>query len=137
MISTLCFQVADVSSLNIKNATHKLNITGLKYANCLYDIRVFMRSPLANGEHMWSLPASLTIRTKPSGASNTWLQYILLVLTVAVRENFDHSNHHGLLTDTSVLLSQRMERRIYLSRFFSFPELFHLIFISIYSSVKI
>ncbi|XP_054259785.1 cytokine receptor-like isoform X1 [Macrosteles quadrilineatus] len=51
---------------NIKNATHQVNITGLKYANSIYDLRVFMRSPLALGEDMWSQPATLTIKTKPT-----------------------------------------------------------------------
>lgn len=60
------WQVVNTSSLNPKNATHVLNITGLEYANSLYDIRVFMKSPYAIGEHMWSQPASVNIRTRPT-----------------------------------------------------------------------
>ncbi|XP_046682111.1 cytokine receptor isoform X3 [Homalodisca vitripennis] len=60
------WHVVDVSSLSKKSATHQLNITGLQYANSLYDFRVFMRSPMALGEHMWSEPATLTIKTRPT-----------------------------------------------------------------------
>lgn len=51
--------------LNIKNSTHIYNLTGLKYAHALYDIRVSMRSSRAfdRDQKMWSNFASLTVRT--------------------------------------------------------------------------
>lgn len=58
--------MVNTSNLNIKNATHYLNITELKHAHTLYDIRVFMRSAAAIGEDKWSQPATITIKTRPT-----------------------------------------------------------------------
>jgi hypothetical protein len=41
-------------------------LDGLKYANTLYDIRVYLRSALAVGEDKWSAPTINTFRTKPT-----------------------------------------------------------------------
>jgi len=43
----------------------QLNITSLKYANTLYDIRVYLRSAKANQSKLWSAPAAITVKTKP------------------------------------------------------------------------
>lgn len=60
------WQVVNTTHLNIKNATHRLNITELKNAHTLYDIRVFMRSAAAIGDDKWSQPATITIKTRPA-----------------------------------------------------------------------
>lgn len=39
------------------------NLTGLKYANTGYDVRVFMKSALAVGEDKWSKFSDITFRT--------------------------------------------------------------------------
>lgn len=41
-------------------------LEGLKYANTLYDVRVYLRSALAVGEDKWSAPTINTFRTKPT-----------------------------------------------------------------------
>lgn len=45
---------------------NQLNITSLKYANTLYDIRVYLKSAKANhNDKLWSAPAAITVKTKP------------------------------------------------------------------------
>jgi hypothetical protein len=60
------YQVADTSSLNRPNEKVIYTLDGLKYANTLYDIRVYLRSPLAVGEDKWSAPTMNTFRTEPT-----------------------------------------------------------------------
>lgn len=60
----------DTSHLNPKHSKHELNITSLKYANTLYDIRVYMRSKNLpkderEADSLWSIPAAVTVKTKP------------------------------------------------------------------------
>lgn len=48
----------------VRNETYVYNLTGLKYAHALYDIRVSMRSAKALDElKSWSNFTSITIRT--------------------------------------------------------------------------
>nr|XP_050852109.1 uncharacterized protein LOC127064705 [Vespula vulgaris]XP_050852110.1 uncharacterized protein LOC127064705 [Vespula vulgaris] len=53
--------------INITNDIHMpkryYNLTGLKYANTGYDVRVFMKSALAVGEDKWSKFSDITFRT--------------------------------------------------------------------------
>ncbi|KAM0725763.1 Cytokine receptor [Formica fusca] len=42
------------------------NLTGLEYANTVYDVRVFLRSAKATGENMYSEPGVVTFRTLPT-----------------------------------------------------------------------
>lgn len=55
--------------INITNdvRVHKryFNLTGLEYANAVYDVRVFMKSALAIGEDKWSQFSDITFRTPP------------------------------------------------------------------------
>ncbi|XP_043508865.1 cytokine receptor [Frieseomelitta varia] len=55
--------------INITNDIHVhkryYNLTGLKYANTVYDVRVFMRSAVAAGEDKWSQFSDVTFRTPP------------------------------------------------------------------------
>nr|XP_034172692.1 uncharacterized protein LOC117600854 [Osmia lignaria]XP_034172693.1 uncharacterized protein LOC117600854 [Osmia lignaria] len=55
--------------INITNDTHMhkryYNLTGLEYANTVYDVRVFMKSSLADGEDKWSEFSDVTFRTPP------------------------------------------------------------------------
>lgn len=60
------WQVVNTSHLNIKNASHRLNITDLTHAHTFYDIRVFMRSAAAIGDDKWSQPATITVKTRPT-----------------------------------------------------------------------
>ncbi|XP_066903287.1 cytokine receptor, partial [Halyomorpha halys] len=55
------------TSFVIKESERRvLNITGLKYANTIYDIRVLLKSEKAEDEEKWwSEPATITFRTKP------------------------------------------------------------------------
>lgn len=49
------------------------NLTDLKYAHALYDIRVSMRSlaaTIVNDETMWSKNSSITVRTMSKGNSD-------------------------------------------------------------------
>ncbi|KAK9497915.1 hypothetical protein O3M35_003814 [Rhynocoris fuscipes] len=58
------WRAVDTSHLNIKDSKHTLNITGLRFAHSLYDIRVLLRSAAAKDEPMWwSEPAAITLRT--------------------------------------------------------------------------
>ncbi|KAL6427265.1 hypothetical protein ACFW04_008687 [Cataglyphis niger] len=41
------------------------NLTGLKYANTVYDVRVYLKSAKAIGENMYSEPSVITFRTLP------------------------------------------------------------------------
>lgn len=41
------------------------NLTGLEYANTVYDVRVFMKSAVATGEDKWSQFSDVTFRTPP------------------------------------------------------------------------
>lgn len=61
------WQRVNTSLLNFKFSKHELNITSLKYANTLYDIRVYLKSTKAdeNDNSLWSAPAAVTVRTKP------------------------------------------------------------------------
>ncbi|XP_066999474.2 cytokine receptor [Anabrus simplex] len=66
------WHTVDASQLIIKNqSNHTFNLTGLKYANTHYDIRVYMKSAVAVGDDKWSKPATLTVKTNPTlpGAS--------------------------------------------------------------------
>lgn len=58
---------ANSTGLNTKHSKHELNITTLKYANTLYDVRVYMKSAKANlnDDGLWSAPAAITIKTRP------------------------------------------------------------------------
>ncbi|PNF42338.1 hypothetical protein B7P43_G03672 [Cryptotermes secundus] len=58
--------VANTSSLNRHSDKYIYTLDGLKYANTLYDIRVYLRSPLAVGEDKWSAPTMNTFRTEPT-----------------------------------------------------------------------
>lgn len=55
-----------MSSVNRDNETYRYILDGLKYANTLYDVRVYLSSKLALGEDKWSAPAINTFRTKPT-----------------------------------------------------------------------
>ncbi|XP_066996548.1 cytokine receptor [Anabrus simplex] len=57
------WHIANTSELGMHNSSYVYNLTGLRYASTIYDIRVYMRSAVAVGEDKWSLPASLTVRT--------------------------------------------------------------------------
>jgi hypothetical protein len=61
------YQVANTSLLKHLNDSYTYTLEGLKYANTLYDVRVYMKSPLAVGEDKWSAPTINTFRTKPTG----------------------------------------------------------------------
>ncbi|KAK2586334.1 hypothetical protein KPH14_010628 [Odynerus spinipes] len=56
--------------INITNDIHTpkrhYNLTGLKYANTVYDVRVSMKSALAVGEDKWSEFSDITFRTLPT-----------------------------------------------------------------------
>ncbi|XP_053977661.1 uncharacterized protein LOC128875796 [Hylaeus volcanicus] len=58
------WEVIDITN---DNRTHKryYNLTGLKYANTGYDVRVFMKSAVATGEDKWSQFSDVTFRTSP------------------------------------------------------------------------
>ncbi|PSN47868.1 hypothetical protein C0J52_01267 [Blattella germanica] len=58
--------VANTSFLPLHSENHTYNLSGLKYANSLYDVRVYMRSPAAVGEDKWSQPTRNTFKTKPT-----------------------------------------------------------------------
>ncbi|XP_075218281.1 cytokine receptor domeless isoform X2 [Lycorma delicatula] len=60
------WHAVNTSHLSVKNHTHMLNITGLKYAHTNYDIRVYMRSPVSTGVDKWSKPAAITVKTLPT-----------------------------------------------------------------------
>jgi len=63
----LCYQVANTSSLyGGHNDVYVYTLDGLKYANTLYDVRVYLRSALALGEDKWSAPTINTFKTKPT-----------------------------------------------------------------------
>ncbi|CAK9799872.1 Cytokine receptor [Anthophora plagiata] len=55
--------------INITNDTRTpkryYNLTGLEYANTVYDVRVFMKSAVATGEDKWSNFSDVTFRTPP------------------------------------------------------------------------
>ncbi|XP_017766074.1 PREDICTED: cytokine receptor isoform X2 [Eufriesea mexicana] len=55
--------------INIVNDIHMYkryyNLTGLEYANTVYDVRVFMKSSVATGEDRWSQFSDVTFRTPP------------------------------------------------------------------------
>lgn len=61
------YQVANTSTANRINDTYRYTLDGLKYANTLYDVRVYMKSQVAVGEDKWSAPAISTFRTRPTG----------------------------------------------------------------------
>jgi hypothetical protein len=62
-----CYQVANTSSLyGSHNEVYHYTLDDLKYANTLYDVRVYLRSALAVGEDKWSAPTNNTFRTKPT-----------------------------------------------------------------------
>lgn len=51
-----------------KNETMFLDLTGLEYANTVYDVRVYIRSADAmDDENMWSAFSDVTFRTLPKG----------------------------------------------------------------------
>lgn len=41
------------------------NLTNLKYANTIYDIRIYMKSAVAVSDDMWSDFSNVTFRTLP------------------------------------------------------------------------
>jgi hypothetical protein len=60
-----CYQVANTSSLyGTHSEMYVYSLDGLKYANTLYDVRVYLRSALAVGDDKWSAPTINTFRTK-------------------------------------------------------------------------
>ena len=77
------FKVANTSSLKQHQENYTYNLNGLKYANSLYDVRVYMRSPMAVGEDKWSQSTNSTFKTqatsKYSGAGDR--SHIVEVLT--------------------------------------------------------
>jgi len=59
--------VANTTSLyGGHNEVYTYTLDGLKYANTLYDVRVYLRSAYALGEDKWSAPTINTFRTKPT-----------------------------------------------------------------------
>ncbi|XP_066909365.1 cytokine receptor [Halyomorpha halys] len=57
----------NTSSVIKESGRRVLNITGLKYGNTIYDIRVLLKSKKAEDEEKWwSEPATITFRTKPA-----------------------------------------------------------------------
>ncbi|KMQ98366.1 cytokine receptor [Lasius niger] len=54
--------------IDTEHRLHKrhFNLTGLEYANTVYDIRVFLRSAKAVGENMYSEKSDITFRTLPT-----------------------------------------------------------------------
>ncbi|XP_069693403.1 cytokine receptor isoform X2 [Periplaneta americana] len=57
---------ADTTMLLLHNEYYVYTLKNLSYANTLYDVRVYMRSPLAVGEDKWSAPTRNTFKTKPT-----------------------------------------------------------------------
>lgn len=55
--------VANTSSLKQHLENYTYSLSGLKYANTLYDVRVYMRSKVAVGEDKWSQSTNSTFRT--------------------------------------------------------------------------
>ncbi|CAB0032240.1 unnamed protein product [Trichogramma brassicae] len=45
------------------NPNRYYNLTGLKYANSIYDVRVYVKSAVAEGDDMWSNFSGITFRT--------------------------------------------------------------------------
>lgn len=61
----------DTSFVSNRSEKRVLNITGLKYAHTVYDIRVLLKSGKAKDEEKWwSEPATITLRTKPTVPGN-------------------------------------------------------------------
>ncbi|XP_049959964.1 cytokine receptor-like [Schistocerca serialis cubense] len=58
------WETADTSQLEKMSTNYTL--TGLRYPNALYDVRLYLKSPMATGDHMWSEPASHTFKTLPT-----------------------------------------------------------------------
>lgn len=56
----------NTSFLSLHDPWYLLNLTNLKYANTLYDIRVYMRSAAAIRDDVWSTPAYVTVKTGPT-----------------------------------------------------------------------
>ncbi|CAG2054668.1 unnamed protein product [Timema podura] len=54
---------ANTSNLKTHGENHSLNITGLKYAYMLYEVRISMKSSVATGEDKWSTPTNITFMT--------------------------------------------------------------------------
>jgi len=77
-----CCQVANTSSLHgSHNEVYNYTLDDLKFANTLYDVRVYLKSALASGEDKWSAPTINTFRTKPTreytdNLSSCWLPFI-------------------------------------------------------------
>ncbi|KAJ9579351.1 hypothetical protein L9F63_024541 [Diploptera punctata] len=59
------WMVANTSSLIQSQENYTYILNGLKYANSLYDVRIYMRSKLAVGEDKWSQPTKNTFKTMP------------------------------------------------------------------------
>lgn len=58
------------SPQTIKFSTHVFDIANLTHANTLYDVKVTTKSVAATAignEMVWSLPASITVKTLPTG----------------------------------------------------------------------
>lgn len=62
-----------------KNYTY--NITGLKYSHTPYDVRIYLKSFVAkSGPNDWSLPASVTFLTPPTGWYNLFTNFFSFFL---------------------------------------------------------
>jgi hypothetical protein len=61
------YQLANTTSLRGSHfEIYTYTLEGLKYANTLYDVRVYLSSALAVREDKWSAPTINTFRTKPT-----------------------------------------------------------------------
>lgn len=58
------WETADTSQLEKMSTNYTLS--GLRYPNALYDVRLYLKSPMATGDNMWSEPASHTFKTLPT-----------------------------------------------------------------------
>ncbi|CAD6201388.1 GSCOCT00000191001.2-RA-CDS [Cotesia congregata] len=77
--------------INITNGLHEdkkfYNLTGLEYANTVYDVRVFMKSAIAKGDDKWSPFSDITFRTPPRCEYRfvVCLMFILLIVNLPGR----------------------------------------------------
>lgn len=77
-----CYQVANTTSLyGSHNEEFIYTLGGLKYANTLYDVRVYLRSALALGEDKWSAPTINTFRTKPTCEYTDNLSFVVIYVS--------------------------------------------------------
>ncbi|XP_063237543.1 cytokine receptor [Bacillus rossius redtenbacheri] len=89
------WQLADTTNFKVSKHAH-YNLTGLKYANTVYEARVYMKSAIAVDDAYWSKPATVGIKTKatiPGASPETDIGSFEISSRVLGREVFVYWQH--------------------------------------------